>query len=422
MNAVKQERWLRIIPVALIMYTISYVDRTNVSLALDPSLSTMMRDLLMDDRLKGQAAGIFFFGYVLLQIPAGWLASRWSARKLIAICLVCWGLCAVGCGLVKTFAQFEVMRFLLGVAESGVYPAALVLLTHWFPRHERARANAYWNLCVPLSVAFSAPITGCLIGLWGWQTMIMLEGALPFLWLPLWLWFIADHPRTARWISPEEREYLETTLAREAVELPGVAQAPLWKSFLRPAVFTMIVVYFLMNCAVYGLMTFLSEGLKNHAGQSGFEYGVLFAIPYAVAGGLMILVSRHSDKTRERRGHVALAFGISGVCLIASVLVRPHSFWLSYLFLGLAVPGPFVGMPPFWAIPAETLPRSVMGAVMGLVNAIGNLGGFLGPFIVGILKKQTGGITIPFAALGAGLVVAGALALLLPKPAEKDLR
>jgi MFS family permease len=418
MNAVKEDRWLRIIPVALIMYTISYIDRTNVSLALDPALSTMMRDLMMDDRLKGQAAGIFFFGYVLLQIPSGWLASRWSARKLVAIFLVCWGICAVGCGLAKTFAQFEVMRFLLGVAESGVYPAALVLLTHWFPRQERARANAYWNLCVPLSVAVSAPITGWLIGLYGWRVMIMIEGALPFVWLPIWLWFIADHPREARWISPEEREYLETTLAREAVELPGVSKAPLWQSFFKPSVLTMIAAYFLMNSAVYGLMTFLSEGLRNRTGQSGLEYGVLFAIPYGIAGVLMILVSRHSDKTRERRWHVALAFGISGACLIGSVLVRPHSFWLSYAFLCLAVPGPFVGMPPFWAIPAETLQRSVMGAVMGLVNAIGNLGGFLGPFVVGILKKQTQGITVPFSVLGVGLIIGGALVLLLPKPTE----
>ena len=114
------QRWLRIIPVALIMYTISYVDRTNVSLALDPNISSMMRDLVMDDRMKGQAAGIFFLGYMLLQIPGGYLASRWSARKAITIFLVLWGACAVGCGLARTFAQFEVMRFFLGVAESGL--------------------------------------------------------------------------------------------------------------------------------------------------------------------------------------------------------------------------------------------------------------------------------------------------------------
>src|SRR4051812_31277035 len=150
-----QHRWLRIIPVALIMYTISYVDRTNVSLGLEPKMSTMMRDLGMDDRMKGEAAGIFFLGYVLLQIPGGYLASRWSARKLVSLLLVAWGVCAVGCGLAQTFRQFEVMRFLLGVAESGVFPATLVLLGNWFPRAERARATAYWSLCQPLAIVSS---------------------------------------------------------------------------------------------------------------------------------------------------------------------------------------------------------------------------------------------------------------------------
>src|SRR6516162_3804221 len=127
-------RWLRIIPVALIMYTISYVDRTNISLALDPTISTMMKDLFMDERMKGEAAGIFFFGYVLLQIPGGYLASHWSARKVISLLLILWGLCAVGCGLSRTFGQFQMMRFLLGVAESGVFPATTVLLANWFAR------------------------------------------------------------------------------------------------------------------------------------------------------------------------------------------------------------------------------------------------------------------------------------------------
>ena len=130
------QRWLRIIPVALIMYTISYVDRTNISLALDPKISGMMRDLLMDDRMKGQAAGVFFLGYVLLQIPGGYLAGRWSPKRLICLFLVFWGICAVGCGLVSSFREFALMRFMLGMAESGVYPTMLVLLANWFPRSE----------------------------------------------------------------------------------------------------------------------------------------------------------------------------------------------------------------------------------------------------------------------------------------------
>src|SRR5437763_8386316 len=223
----KEQRWLRIIPVALIMYTISYVDRTNVALAFDPKLATAMADLGMDDKIKGNAIGIFFWGYLMLQIPGGYLASHWSVRKLVSIFLVAWGLCAVGCGLVHTAAQFRFMRFLLGVAESGVFPATLVLLAHWFPRNERARANAYWNLCQPLAVAGAAPITGALLGAWGWRTALVLEGALPFLWLPIWWFFIRDHPRDAEWISKEEREYLERTLEREASDLDAGVAAPL---------------------------------------------------------------------------------------------------------------------------------------------------------------------------------------------------
>src|SRR5437762_11351354 len=152
----KEQRWLRIIPVALIMYTISYVDRTNVALAFDPKLSTAMADLGMDDKIASNAIGIFFWGYLLLQIPGGYLASHWSARKVVSLFLVAWGVCAVGCGLMANVSQFKVMRFFLGVAESGVLPATLVLLANGFPRTERARANAYWNLCQPVTVAGEA--------------------------------------------------------------------------------------------------------------------------------------------------------------------------------------------------------------------------------------------------------------------------
>jgi MFS family permease len=377
----------------------------------------MMKDLVMDDKIKGNAVGIFFFGYLLLQIPGGYLASHWSARKIVSIFLVCWGICAVGCGLVANVSQFKVMRFFLGVAESGVFPATLVLLANWFPRSERARANAYWNLCQPLAVAGAAPITGALLGAWGWRTALVLEGALPFIWLPIWWYYISDHPREAKWISAEERDHLESTLKREASQLDPVAKAPLWHALLTPAVFVMIPVYFLQNCAAYGCNTFLSEALKGQGKNfTPFQTGILYAIPYAVAAVLMVLNSRHSDKTQERRGHVAFAYSMSGASLIASVLVSGYSFWLSYFFLCFAIPGPFAGLAPFWAIPAETLPRYVLGTVMGLVNAIGNVGGWAGNYVFGWLKQETHGVTVPFSVLGTGLLIAAALCFLLPKP------
>ena len=412
-----QRRWLRIIPVALIMYTISYIDRTNVSLALDPKISTMMQDLVMDDRMKGQAAGIFFFGYLLLQIPGGYLASRWSARKLISLCLIAWGVFAIGCGFSHTFRQFEMMRFLLGVAESAVFPATLVLLANWFPRAERARANAYWQLCQPLAVAGSAPFTGWLLGACGWQQMLMIEGILPFIWLPLWWFCIRDHPREAKWISAEEREHLETTLRREQAELASPARVA-WGTWLsQPTILVMVALYFLHNCAAYGCMTFFTNGLKGR-GFDALEYGILFAVPYAITAVVMILNSWHSDKTRERRGHVAAVYFMSGTSLILSVLLRDH-FWISYAFMCLAIPGPFAGMAPFWAIPSETLPRSVMGVVMGLVNAFGNLGGFAGPFVVGWLLKEYHSTAVAFNVLGTAMLGCAALAFLLPKTKEQ---
>lgn len=412
-RAMREQRWVRIIPVALIMYTISYVDRTNISLTLDPTISSMMRDLLMDDRLKGQAAGIFFLGYVLLQLPGGYLASHWSARKVISIFLIAWGICAVGCGLARTFWQFEIARFLLGVAESGVFPATTVLLASWFPRAERARANGYWNLCQPIAVVASSHLTTGLLAHFGWQRTLMLEGALPFIWLPIWWFCIRDHPRDAKWLSSQEREYLEQTLEREASLLEPAKGTPLISKLAHPSLFVMIIIYFLHNCAAYGCMTFLTSGLKA-MGFSKEQYGTLFAIPYAVTAVIMILNSWHSDKTRERRGHVAAIYTLSGASLILSVLLRDH-FWLSYILMCLAIPGPFAAMAPFWAIPSETMPRASLGLVVGIVNAFGNLGGFAGPFIAGWLSDQTGNIATSFTVLGMGMLVAAGLAFLLPK-------
>ncbi len=412
------QRWLRIIPVALVMYTISYVDRTNVSLALDPKISSMLHDLLMDDRMKGQAAGIFFLGYVLLQAVGGHLAGKWSAKKLVSLCLIFWGVCAVGCGLAKTFFQFEVARFLLGVSESCVFPATVVLLAHWFPSAERARANAFWNLCQPLAVVASAPVTGWLLGAYGWQTMLILEGALPFIWLPVWWFFIADHPREAKWISAEEKNFLETTLHREAARLEPPVKTPFWQRLARREILVMIVMNFLHNSAAYGCMAFFTDGLKSKH-FSAVQYGILFAAPYAITAVIMVLNSWHSDKTRERRGHVALVYTLSGVSLILSVLTAEH-FWLSYACMCLAIPGPFAALAPFWAIPTETLPRHVFGPVIGLVNSLGNIGGFAGPYIVGWLKTEYHSTAVPFAALGIGMLVAAGLAFLLPQSARAN--
>jgi MFS family permease len=398
------------------MYTISYVDRTNVNLALTPKISSMLTDLAMDDRMKGQAVGIFFFGYVLLQIPGGHWAARWSARKVISLCLIGWGISAIGCSLARTFRQFEAARFLLGMAESGVFPAMLVLLANWFPRSERARANAYWNLCQPLAVVASALLTGALLKKCGWRMVLALEGLLPFVWLPVWWFFIRDRPQEAKWLSEGERDYLERTLRQETDVLEPPQALSLREKFCQPFVLILIAINFLHNSLAYGCMAFFTSSLEGR-GFSALQHGLLFAFPYTFTAVLMVLVSRHSDKFNERRMHVALTYVVSGLSLIFSVSLC-HHFWMSYGFLCLSIPGPSVALAPFWAIPSETLPRSTRGAVMGLVNACGNLGGFAGPFLAGWLKRRSHSLELPFDALGLGILAAAGLACWLPKTTQ----
>jgi sugar phosphate permease len=409
------QRWLRILPVALIMYTISYVDRTNISLALEPNISSLMHDLLMDDRMKGQLAGIFFIGYVLMQIPGGHFAAHWSARKLVSLCLIAWGIFAIGCGFSKTYHQFEVMRFLLGVAESAVFPATYVLMMNWFSRAERARANAYWLLCQPIAVAVSAPFTGLLLEKYDWQLMLILEGILPFIWLPIWWFCIRDHPREVTWLSAGERTQVETVLKKEADELESGQKIAWVERLVNPTVVFMVALYFLHNCAAYGCMTFFTDSLKGK-NFNGYEYGFLFAVPYVLTIFVMVVNSWHSDRTHERRGHVAAVYAMSGTSLILSVVLSNH-FWISYAFMCFAIPGPFAAMAPFWAISAETLPRAVMAVVVGLVNAFGNVGGFAGPYITGWLKGESHSTGLPFIVLGFAMLACVGLAFLLPKTA-----
>jgi sugar phosphate permease len=403
------QRWLHIIPVAFIMYTIAFIDRTNISLAL-PSMS---RALHMSPPQAGAAAGVFFWGYLVLQIPGGYLAQSWSAKRFVSILLVLWGACSVGCGLIHTWREFWIMRLLLGVAEGGVWPATLVLLAHWFPRAERARANAYWMLCLPVAVVASSPLSGWILGRWDWRVLLISEGLFPLLWLLVWWCFIDDHPHEASWISAQERHHLETTLERESSELDPVTPEPLLHSLLRPQLLVMVVFYFLLNCGNYGYLFWLPSAMEKARKLSNAQVGVLFALPYVITAIGMIIVSRHSDRRRERRWHVALAMAWGGAFMLASVLLARPSPALSFLAISFVGAGTFGALGPFWAIPTETLPRSVSGSAMGLVNALGNLGGYFGPLAIGYINQHTGNFVYAFGLLSIAYFLSSVLILFL---------
>jgi sugar phosphate permease len=405
----RQRRWLRIIPAALITYTIAYIDRTNISMAL-PSLS---RDLHMDSAQAGNAAGIFFWGYLLLQVPGGHLANRWSAKRFISILMVAWGVAAVGCGLVRTWRELWLMRLLLGITQGGVWSATLVLVSHWFPRHERARANALWMACAPLAIIVSSPLSGWILDRWNWRVMLIAEGTLPFLWLAIWLTSIYDHPREAPWICADEREYLESTLELEAAELEPVIPDPILRALVRPQVLVLILIFFIRSCAEIGFLMWLPSALEQAKKLSNAGVGGLFTIPFIVGIISMILNSWQSDKTGERRGHMSVAFALGGVFLLGGVLMSRQRPALAFVFVCLTAIGTYGAQGPFWAIPTETLPRNVAGPAMGLVTGVGCLGGFFGPLAVGYLNKHTGSFVYGFGLLGVVLLIGSAVCFLL---------
>jgi sugar phosphate permease len=406
-------RWIRIIPVAFVMYTIAFIDRTNISLALH----RISRDLHLDPQQAGTVAGIFYWGYLVLQIPGGHLAKWWSPKKFIGVLLVMWAVCAVGCGFARTYRELLLLRLLLGVSESGVFPATLILLSHWFSRAERARANALWFLCLPGAVILSAPFSGWMLDHWGWRTMLIAEGSLPFAWLGVWLALIHDHPEGVRWLPRKERDALVATLRHESGELESSERVPYLHSLFRPQVFALCAVYFCFVSGQMGLLFWLPTAMEKFKGLSSLSTGILYTLPFVVGAVSLVVVGRHSDREQERRRHAAAAMLFGGCCILVAVATISYSLLVAFAFVVLSGVGAYAPMGPFWAIPTETLPANVVGSVMGFVNALGNLGAYFAPLIVGYLDRRTGSFFPGFIFLGAITLVAAGLSLLLaPAP------
>ena len=409
----REQRWLRILPFATVTYALSFINRANVSQAL-PSMS---RELHLNSAQAGTIAGIFFWGYLVLQVPGGYLATRWSTKWFVSILLVIWGSAAVGCGFVHSGSQMWVMRFLLGVAEGGMYPATLVLISHWFPRKERARANSLFSIAIPISLIVSAPLSGWLLDRWNWRVMLAVEGAFPLLWVLAWILCIYDYPRQAPWISAEERDYLETEYRRDVAAREPADHEYFLRALFAPQVLLLTMIKLLMLSGQLGYLFWLPSAIEKAKTTSHFITSLLYMIPFVVGAVSLVLISRSSDKKNERRGHVAFAMAIGGLALFGGVLTNEVSPIFSYALVCLAAVGAFAPLGPFWAIPTEVFSRKMAGSVVGFINGIGNLGGFLGPVLVGYLNKRTGNFTSGFAMLGAFMLIGAALTFgLAPRP------
>ncbi|SED43486.1 Sugar phosphate permease [Streptomyces sp. 2112.3] len=411
------KRWAYVIPVAAIMYMLAYLDRNNVSVILP----YMHGDLRLSNADKGLVGGVFFLGYVFLQIPAAILAQRWSARKTVLLLMVAWGAAASLSGLVRTTSQFYVARFVLGLFEGGVWPAVLILLASWFPLRERARANALWMACLPLSSVLMAPLSGWMLDQGSWRWVLVLQGVPPLVWAVVWWFAVADRPARARWISRAEADHVERAIAADEAAKPPAGGGSYLDAVKQKPVLVLIGVYFFWITGFYGFNLWLPAVIKEltHDGSST-EVGLLTAIPFTVALAVMIANAAWSDRTGRRRQAVAvpLLVGIAALLLGQTVDgALPRMLLLCVTAAALYAP-----YGPFWAIPGELLRFEVVAVAMGLINALGNLGGFAGPYLVGWLTDATGSSVTGFAVLSAFLAAAVALVTLGLRPAVRPVR
>jgi ACS family tartrate transporter-like MFS transporter len=379
----------RILPFLFVLYLIAFLDRMNISAAA----LQMPADLGFSDRVVGFGSGIFFIGYLLLEIPGALIAEHWSARRWIARIMISWGFITVLMAFIRGAWQFYAVRFCIGAAEAGFVPAVIVYLTHWFRYEDRAKAIAVFYAANSLSFVFGSPIAGILLGIsWlglrGWRWLFILEGAPAVLFGVITVFYLTDWPSQAKWLPIDEREWISEELQREREYKKRLHTYSVWEALRHRKVILLTLCYFCATTGGYGISFWLPTILKRLSGQTDRNVTLLAAFPYLAGFITQQLNGWHSDRTRERRWHAAVPIFMCGVMLSLTVVFGSNTR-LSVMLFTLVGACYFAFHPCFWAVPSYLFSKSAAAASIGLINSVGNLGGFVGPMVMGYLVHRT---------------------------------
>jgi sugar phosphate permease len=402
-------RWTVLLPVIFVSYSLSYLDRANFSFGTAAGMSA---DLHISGAQNSLLASLFFLGYFLFQIPGAAYAQKYSAKRLIFFGLIGWGILASATGLIADIHLLYLDRFLLGVVESAVLPAMLILQARWYLSAERARANTFLVLGNPVTMLWMSLLSGYLTQHLGWRMMFVIEGAPPILWALIWWWQVADYPHEAAWLAPSDREWLETRLAEEQRGI--VAMRNYGAAFKSPAVIALSAQYFLWSIGVYGFVIWLPSILKTRD-MGMTEVGYLSAVPYLAAVVGEIVFATWSDLSRLRLPLVWPGLLMAAAAFYGSFLLGSTHFWASFVLLTIAGAMMYAPYGPFFAHIAEVLPRNVVGGAIALINSMGALGSFVGAYGVGRLNSMTGSPSASYLMMAAALVVSAAITFGLQK-------
>jgi len=403
-------RWTVLLPVIFISYSLSYLDRANFSFG---AAAGMAADLHITAEQNTWLGSLFFLGYFLFQIPGALYAQKYSAKRLIFFGLIGWGLLASATGLITNINLLYLDRFLLGVVESAVLPAMLILQSRWYTRAERARANAFLVLGNPVTMLWMSLLSGYLAAGLGWRWMFIIEGLPPVFWALIWWWQVADHPRQASWLSRSDQEALDAKLTAEQRDIPPMANYA--AAFQSPLVIWLSVQYFLWSIGVYGFVIWLPSILKTRD-MGMVELGFLSAVPYLMAVIGEISLATWSDFSRRRMALVWPCFLVAAAAFYGSFLLGSTHFWASFVLLVIAGAMMYAPYGPYFAYLAESLPRNVAGGAIALINSMGALGSFVGAFGVGRLNDITGSPGMSYLMMAAALLASAAITFGLRKP------
>lgn len=406
----------RILPLVFIIYLVAFLDRANVAYAK----LTMSVELGFSEKVYGFGAGLFFIGYLVLEIPGALIVQRWGARRWIARILATWGICTVVAGFIHTANQFYAARFLLGLAEAGLVPGVLVYLHEWFPAQYRARALAKFFIASSVALAIGGPIAGLILritwwGVPGWRWLFVLEG-IPAVVLAVVTWFaMADRPQQAAWLTEDERDCILRALERERQEKSISPHISIWDALRSRNVLLLAAVGFLANIGISGFFLWLPSTLHKASTLSPAAAAALSGIPFASAVLAVLVMSYSSDRSSERRLHTAipliLAAAIFPVTTMASLSFTALLCWLS-----LSAAAIYAFGPSYWTIPSQKLTASAGAAAFGFLNLSSGLGSFVGPSVVGNILTAEFSFSVAVMFLSACFLVAGLCALAIRTP------
>jgi ACS family tartrate transporter-like MFS transporter len=390
---------LRLLPLLFVLYIFNYLDRTNVSIAA----LQMNRDLRFSAAAFGLGSGIFFLGYALFEVPSNLLLARVGARWWIARIMITWGAIAAAMALVRTPTQFYALRFLLGVAEAGFFPGIVYYVSQWFPSNARGRASAKFMMAIPLSAVLGGAIGGTLLGLdgraglAGWQWLFLVEGIPSVLLGCAVLGLMTDRPAQARWLTAEQRAWLEARLERDSDASTAPHGVPPLRALLDPMLWVVSFPYLCANTAAYGYYFWGPTIIRDALHTSDSATSLVGALIALVTAAVMLVNAAHSDRTGERIIHAARGSALITIGFVATALLP----WpvAKVLAIGLVPIGGMMFLAPYWCLPPMMFRGAAMAVAIGLVNSIGNIGGFFGPNIIGVAKTLTGGTTGAFMVL-----------------------